>query len=122
MLSAEELKELERKASQALVATGAFIMEHWLDPHNISYKNERDSATEIDVQAEEMLRKAAAMGVAKINIDTDLRLAMTATIREIFVTKPEEFDPRKYLGPARDAIKEVVKHKIKDVLGCSGKV
>ncbi|MBP7792819.1 MAG: class II fructose-1,6-bisphosphate aldolase [Candidatus Goldbacteria bacterium] len=71
---------------------------------------------------EEMLRKAAAMGVAKINIDTDLRLAMTATIREIFVTKPEEFDPRKYLGPARDAIKEVVKHKIKDVLGCSGKV
>jgi fructose-bisphosphate aldolase class II len=70
---------------------------------------------------EEMLRKAASMGVAKINIDTDLRLAMTATIREVFVTKPEEFDPRKYLGPARDAIKEVVKHKIKDVLGCSGK-
>jgi len=70
---------------------------------------------------EEMLRKAASMGVAKINIDTDLRLAMTATIREIFATKPEEFDPRKYLGPARDAIKEVVKHKIKDVLGCSGK-
>ncbi len=71
---------------------------------------------------EEMLRKAASMGVAKINIDTDLRLAMTATIREIFVTKPEEFDPRKYLGPARDAIKEVVKHKIKNVLGCSGKI
>lgn len=70
---------------------------------------------------EDMLRKAAAMGVAKINIDTDLRLAMTATIREIFATKPEEFDPRKYLGPARDAIKEVVKHKIKNVLGCSGK-
>ncbi len=71
---------------------------------------------------EEMLRKAASMGVAKINIDTDLRLAMTATIREVFVTKPEEFDPRKYLGPARDAIKEVVKHKIKNVLGCSGKI
>lgn len=71
---------------------------------------------------EDMLRKAASMGVAKINIDTDLRLAMTATIREIFVTKPEEFDPRKYLGPARDAIKEVVKHKIKNVLGCSGKI
>jgi len=70
---------------------------------------------------EDMLRKAAALGVAKINIDTDLRLAMTATIREVFVTKPEEFDPRKYLGPARDAIKEVVKHKIKNVLGCSGK-
>ncbi len=70
---------------------------------------------------EDMLRKAASMGVAKINIDTDLRIAMTATIREIFVTKPEEFDPRKYLGPARDAIKEVVKHKIRNVLGCSGK-
>lgn len=70
---------------------------------------------------EDMLRKAASMGVAKINIDTDLRLAMTATIREVFATKPEEFDPRKYLGPARDAIKEVVKHKIKNVLGCSGK-
>ncbi|MCX7699177.1 MAG: class II fructose-1,6-bisphosphate aldolase [Candidatus Goldbacteria bacterium] len=71
---------------------------------------------------EEMLRKAASMGVAKINIDTDLRIAMTATIREIFYTKPEEFDPRKYLGPARDAIKEVVKHKIRNVLGCSGKI
>jgi len=70
---------------------------------------------------EEMLRKAASMTVAKINIDTDLRLAMTATIREVFTKTPEEFDPRKYLGPARDAIKAVVKHKIKDVLGCSGK-
>ncbi|HDQ25252.1 MAG TPA: class II fructose-1,6-bisphosphate aldolase [bacterium] len=70
---------------------------------------------------EDFLRKAAAMGVAKINIDSDLRLAMTATIREVFATKPEEFDPRKYLGPARDAIKAVVKNKIKNVLGCSGK-
>lgn len=68
---------------------------------------------------EDMLRKAATMGVCKINIDTDLRLAMTATIREYFVKHPEEFDPRKYLGPARDAIKAMVKHKIKDVLGCS---
>ncbi len=70
---------------------------------------------------EDFLRKAAAMGVAKINIDSDLRLAMTATIREVFATHPEEFDPRKYLGPARDAIKAVVKNKIKNVLGCSGK-
>lgn len=70
---------------------------------------------------EEMLRKAATMAVCKINIDTDLRLAMTATIRRIFTEKPEEFDPRKYLGPARDSIKAIVKHKIKDVLGCSGK-
>ncbi|MFN3283145.1 MAG: class II fructose-1,6-bisphosphate aldolase [Pseudothermotoga sp.] len=69
---------------------------------------------------EEMIRKATTMGVCKVNIDTDLRLAMTATIREIFATHPEEFDPRKYLGPARDAIKQLVKHKMKNVLGCSG--
>lgn len=68
---------------------------------------------------EDMLRHAATLGVCKINIDTDLRLAMTATIREYFIKHPEEFDPRKYLGPARDAIKEMVKHKIKDVLGSS---
>ncbi len=70
---------------------------------------------------EDLLRKAASMGVAKINIDSDLRLAMTATIREVFATSPGEFDPRKYLGPARDAIKAVVKNKLKNVLGCSGK-
>jgi len=70
---------------------------------------------------EEMLRKAASMGVVKINIDTDLRLAMTSTIREIFTEKPSEFDTRKYLGPAREAIKQIVKHKIRNVLGCSGK-
>jgi len=71
---------------------------------------------------EEMLRKAAQMGVCKINIDTDLRLAMTASIRKFLVENPSEFDPRKYLGPAREAIKEMVKHKIKNVLGCSGKI
>jgi fructose-bisphosphate aldolase, class II len=68
---------------------------------------------------EDMLRKAATMGVCKINIDTDLRLAMTATIREYLTKNPQEFDPRKYLGPARDAIKSMVIHKIKNVLGSS---
>lgn len=67
---------------------------------------------------EHMLREAAKFGVCKINIDTDLRLAMTAEIRKIFVENPGEFDPRKYLGPARSAIKAMVKHKIVDVLGC----
>lgn len=71
---------------------------------------------------EEMLRQAAASAVCKINIDTDLRLAMTATIRKIFAEKPGEFDPRKYLGPARDAIKEIVKHKIINVLGSNDKI
>ena len=71
---------------------------------------------------EEMLRKASSMAVCKINIDTDLRLAMTATVREYLTKTPGEFDPRKYLGPARDAIKGMVQHKIKDVLGSSNRI
>ncbi|HEY5555653.1 class II fructose-1,6-bisphosphate aldolase [Acetobacterium sp.] len=70
---------------------------------------------------EDMLRKAAKSGVCKINIDTDLRLAMTASIRRIFVENPGYFDPRQYLGPGRIAIKAMVAHKIKNVLGCSNK-
>lgn len=71
---------------------------------------------------EEMLRRASQMGVCKINIDTDLRLAMTACIRQLFVENPSEFDPRKYLGPGRTAIKDMVAHKMRDVLGCSNKL
>ena len=71
---------------------------------------------------ESMLRKAAALAVCKINIDSDLRLAMTASIREYLAQHPAEFDPRKYLGPARDTIKQLVKHKLVHVLGCNGKV
>jgi fructose-bisphosphate aldolase class II len=70
---------------------------------------------------EDLLRKAATLGVCKINIDTDIRLAMTASIRKFFTEKPEEFDPRSYLKPAREAVKKMVQHKIKNVLGCSGK-
>ncbi|MDO9493150.1 class II fructose-1,6-bisphosphate aldolase [Acetobacterium sp.] len=70
---------------------------------------------------EEMLRKAAKSGVCKINIDTDLRLAMTASIRQVFVENPGWFDPRQYLGPGRSAIKAMVAHKIKNVLDCSHK-
>jgi fructose-bisphosphate aldolase class II len=70
---------------------------------------------------EEMLRKAASMAVCKINIDSDLRLAFTATIRKYLAENPGHFDPRQYLGPARTAIKEMVKHKIINVLGCDGK-
>ena len=71
---------------------------------------------------EEQLRKAATSAVCKINIDSDGRLAMTAAVREIFATKPEEFDPRKYLGPARDALKELYKHKLINVLGSANTV
>ena len=70
---------------------------------------------------EEELRKAASMSVCKINIDSDLRLAMTGTIREYFAAHPDHFDPRQYLKPARSNIKELVKHKLIHVLGCDGK-
>ena len=70
---------------------------------------------------EEQLRKAASLSVCKINIDSDLRLAMTASIREYMAEHPDHFDPRQYLKPARSAIKEMVKHKLIDVLGCDGK-
>ncbi len=70
---------------------------------------------------EDMLRKAASMAVCKINIDSDLRLAMTGTVRKYLAEHPDHFDPRQYLKPARDAIREMVKHKIVDVLGSDGK-
>ena len=70
---------------------------------------------------EDQLRQAARSAVCKINIDSDLRLAMTATIRKYFAEHPADFDPRQYLKPAREAIKQMVAHKIVDVLGCDGK-
>ncbi len=70
---------------------------------------------------EEQLREAARSAVCKINIDSDLRLAMTGTIRKFFNEHPDKFDPREYLKPARANIKELVRHKLRDVLGCSGK-
>jgi fructose-bisphosphate aldolase class II len=70
---------------------------------------------------EDQLRRAAASAVCKVNIDSDGRLAMTAAIRKVFVDNPAEFDPRKYLGPARDSLKELYKHKIVNVLGSAGK-
>ncbi len=69
---------------------------------------------------EDMIAQAAKTGVCKINVDTDLRLAMTGMIRKVFAENPAEFDPRKYLGPARQAIKDVVQHKMR-IMGCSGK-
>ena len=69
---------------------------------------------------EDAISKASKMAICKVNIDTDLRMALTAKIRQVFAEKPGEFDPRKYLGPGRAAIKEMVKHKL-HVLGCAGK-
>lgn len=70
---------------------------------------------------EDMIAKAVTYGVCKVNIDTDLRLAMTAVIRKVLAENPEEFDPRKYLGPAREAIKDMVKRKM-SILGCVNKI
>ncbi|MHC4149835.1 MAG: class II fructose-bisphosphate aldolase, partial [Planctomycetota bacterium] len=69
---------------------------------------------------EEAISKAVKKAVCKVNIDTDLRMALTAKIRQVFAEKPSEFDPRKYLGPGREAIKEMVRHKL-HVLGCAGR-
>ncbi|MBQ7455298.1 MAG: class II fructose-bisphosphate aldolase, partial [Clostridia bacterium] len=70
---------------------------------------------------EEQLRKAASMAVCKINIDSDLRLAFTASVRKHYAEHPDHFDPRQYLTDARAAIQAMVEHKIVDVLGCNGK-
>ena len=71
---------------------------------------------------EDMLRKAASMGVCKINVDTDIRLALTASIRQFLAEHPEQLDPRSYLAPAREAVKNMVAHKIRNVMGSSGKI
>lgn len=70
---------------------------------------------------ENLLRQAATMAVCKINIDSDLRVALTGAVRKVFTEHPEYFDPRQYLGPARIALKELVRHKLVNVLGCNGK-
>lgn len=70
---------------------------------------------------EEMLRQAASMAVCKINIDSDIRMAVTATVRKYFADNPSHFDPRQYLGPARQAVEKIVRHKLVNVLGCNGK-
>ena len=69
---------------------------------------------------EDAISKAAKMAICKVNIDTDLRMALTAKIRQVFAEKPSEFDPRKYLGPGREAIRDMVRHKLQ-ILGCAGK-
>lgn len=71
---------------------------------------------------DEMLHEASILGVSKINVDTDLRLAMTSEIRKVFVEEPSVFDPRKYLTPARESIKQTVKHKIREVFGSNNKI
>lgn len=118
-LDFERLREIEKRLPGfPLVLHGASsVLPEFVEACN-KYGGKLPGAKGVP---EEMIREAAKGGVCKVNIDTDLRLAMTATIRRVFAEKPEEFDPRKYLGPARDAIREMVRHKL-HVLGCAGRV
>jgi len=113
------LKEVEKRIPGfPIVLHGASsVPQHYVDMIN-QYGGKLDAAVGIP---ETQLRQAAESAVCKINIDSDGRLAMTAAVREVFAKKPAEFDPRKYLGPARDELKKLYMHKINNVLGSAGK-
>jgi fructose-bisphosphate aldolase class II len=113
------LEEVERRLPGfPIVLHGASsVMPEYVDMIN-KYGGKMDNAVGVP---EDQLRKAARSAVCKINIDSDGRLAMTAKIREVFGTSPKEFDPRKYLGPARDELIKMYKHKNEAVLGSAGK-
>ncbi|MBW1803959.1 MAG: class II fructose-bisphosphate aldolase, partial [Deltaproteobacteria bacterium] len=113
------LEEVERRLPGfPIVLHGAStVIPEYVEMIN-RYGGKMDNAVGIP---EEQLRKAAASAVCKINIDSDGRLAMTATIRKIFAENPAEFDPRKYLGPAREELVKMVKYKNEKVLGSAGK-
>lgn len=113
------LEEIEKRIPGfPIVLHGASSVPQKIVEEINSYGGKLDNAVGVP---EEQLRRAAASSVCKINIDSDGRLAMTAAIRKVLAEKPDEFDPRKYLGPARDYLKELYIHKIKNVLGSAGK-
>ncbi len=116
-LDTERLKVISQAISIPMVLHGASSVPQWLIEKATKYGASLGGAKGIP---EEELKKAIALGIAKINIDTDLRLAFTATVREVLANSPKEFDPRKILGPARDAMKEVAKSKMQ-LFGSSGK-
>jgi fructose-bisphosphate aldolase class II len=107
-LDFERLKLIREKVSIPLVLHGASSVPSWIIQKAVKYGAELSGARGIP---EEHIRKAISLGIAKINIDTDLRLAFTATVREFLVKSPKIFDPRKILGSAKEAMKEVVKSK-----------
>ena len=117
-LDFERLKKIhELIPDTPLVLHGASsVLKEFVDRCN-QYGGEIPGAQGVP---EEMIREAVKYGICKVNIDTDLRLAMTAEIRRVLAENPGEFDPRKYLGPGRDAITRMVQHKIRDMLNASG--
>jgi fructose-bisphosphate aldolase class II len=116
-LDFERLKAIGKRVKVPLVLHGASGVPSWIVEKATKYGAELGGAKGIP---DEHIKKAISLGIAKINIDTDLRLAFTATIREVLANSPKEFDPRKILGPAKEAIKEVVKGKMR-LFGSSGK-
>jgi fructose-bisphosphate aldolase class II len=116
-LDFERLKLIREKVDVPLVLHGASSVPAWIIEKAVKYGAELAGAKGIP---EEHIKEAISLGITKINIDTDLRLAFTATVREVLAKSPKEFDPRKILGPAKEAMKEVVKGKMR-LFGSSGK-
>jgi len=116
-LDFERLKAIRERVDVPLVLHGASSVPAWIIEKAVKYGAELAGAKGIP---EDHIRRAISLGITKINIDTDLRLAFTATVREVLANSPKEFDPRKILGPAKDAMKEVVKGKML-LFGSSGK-
>lgn len=116
-LDIERLKTIGKKISIPLVLHGASSVPQWIVEKATKYGATFGGAKGVP---EEELKKAIALGISKINIDTDLRLAFTATVREVLSNSPKEFDPRKILGPAKNAMKEVAEGKMR-LFGSSGK-
>ncbi|MEM2917859.1 MAG: class II fructose-1,6-bisphosphate aldolase [Candidatus Bathyarchaeia archaeon] len=116
-LDFERLKQIRERVRVPLVLHGASSVPQWIIEKATKYGAELAGAKGIP---EEHIRKAISLGITKINIDTDLRLAFIAKVREVLTNSPKEFDPRKILGPAKEAMKEVVKAKMR-LFGSSGK-
>jgi fructose-bisphosphate aldolase class II len=116
-LDLERLKTISQKISIPLVLHGASSVPSWIVEKATKYGATLEGAKGV---SEDQLKQAITLGIAKINIDTDMRLAFTATVREVLANNPKEFDPRKILGPAKDAMKEVAKGKMR-LFGSSGK-
>jgi fructose-bisphosphate aldolase class II len=116
-LDFERLKFISQKVDLPLVLHGASSVPAWIIEKASKYGAELAGAKGIP---EEHIQKAISLGISKINIDTDLRLAFTAAVREVLTNSPKEFDPRKILGPAKEAMKEVIKGKMR-LFGSSGK-
>jgi fructose-bisphosphate aldolase, class II len=116
-LDLDRLKTISQKISIPLVLHGASSVPSWIVEKATKYGATLDGAKGV---SEDQLKQAITFGIAKINIDTDLRLAFMATVREVLTNSPKEFDPRKILGPAKDAMKEVAKGKMR-LFGSSGK-